>query len=203
MHISPSSIGPLGVVPIRRHSERARGEASEAISDWVDDKALARVERRIGFEAGETWRSARVAAATRSPMDAHIELTLPAQTEYLYLVRLHVGAVASQIDMTLEVVEDLHLAAEELCMSLLSLSRSVPDRLAVGIAWDAEAIEITCRLGGKQDHGESGSWTNEGFPVLISQRLLDALVDEHTLDVEGDPPTAWLRKRRERPLPRA
>jgi hypothetical protein len=137
-------------------------------------------------------------------MDAHIELTLPARTEYLYLVRLHVGAVASRIDMTLEVVEDLHLAAEELCMSLLSLSRRVPDRLAVAIAWDAEAIEITCRLGGPQDHGDqSGSWTNEGFPELISQRILGALVDEHSLDVQGDPPTAWLRKRRERPLPSA
>jgi len=137
-------------------------------------------------------------------MDAHIELILPAQTEYLYLVRLHVGAVASRIDMTLEVVEDLHLAAEELCMSLLSLSHNVPDRLAVGIAWDADAIEISCRLGGTQDHdGQSGPWTNEGFPELISERILDALVDEHSLDVDGDPPTAWLRKRRERPLPSA
>jgi hypothetical protein len=135
-------------------------------------------------------------------MDAHIELTLPARTDLFYLVRLHLGAVASRIDMTLEDAEDLHLAAEELCMSLLSLSRSVPDRLAVEIAWDTATIEIRCRLiGDKDDGASSGLWANEGFPELLSKRILDALVDEHGVTMDGDQPTTWLRKRRERPLP--
>jgi serine/threonine-protein kinase RsbW len=135
-------------------------------------------------------------------MDARIELTLPARTDFFYLVRLHVAAVASRIDMTLEDVEDLHLAAEELCMSLLSLSPSAPDRLAVEIAWDPTVIAITCRLIGEADLGRpTGAWTNEGFPELLSTRILDALVDEHGVTMDGDQPTTWLRKRRERPLP--
>ncbi len=135
-------------------------------------------------------------------MDSDIEMTLPANVDYLYLVRLNVGAVASRIDMTLEEVEDLHLAAEELCMSLLSLSRGAHDRLSIGIAWDDEAVEVTCRLGNARDDvDELGSWANEGFPEVLSTRILDALVDEHSLDADGQPPTARLRKRRERPLP--
>jgi hypothetical protein len=135
-------------------------------------------------------------------MDEHIELTLPARTDFFYLVRLHVAAVASRIDTTVSDAEDLHLAAEELCMSLLSLSRNVPDRLAVEIAWDSAAIEISCRLVGEHDlSGPSGRWTNEGFPELISQRILDALVDEHGVTMNGDHPTAWLRKRRSHSLP--
>jgi hypothetical protein len=135
-------------------------------------------------------------------MDARIELTLPARTDFLYLVRLHVGAVASRIDMTLEDAEDLHLAAEELCMSLLSLSPIAPDRLAVEIAWDPTVIAITCRLVGEADLGRpAGAWTNEGFPELLSTRILDALVDEHGVTMDGDQPTTWLRKHRERPLP--
>ena len=104
--------------------------------------------------------------------------------------------------MTLEDVEDLHLAAEELCMSVLSRSPSVPDRLAVEIAWDDTVIEITCRLVGSEGQAiPPGLWTNEGFPELISNRILDALVDEHGVTIDHDQPTAWLRKRREPSLP--
>jgi hypothetical protein len=135
-------------------------------------------------------------------METTIELTLPARIDFFYLVRLHVAAVASRIDMTLEDVEDLHLAAEELCMSVLSQCRGVPDRLAVEIAWDDAVIGITCRLVGEEDHETpSGPWTNEGYPALLSNRILDALVDEHGVAADSEQPCAWLRKRREPSLP--
>jgi hypothetical protein len=129
----------------------------------------------------------------------HIELTLPARTEFFYLARLHVGAVASRLDMTLEDAEDLHLATEELCMALLSLATQVPDRLTVSVNWDADAIEVRCHLTPAAHAGVAVA--NEGFPELLSQRILDALVDEHGIGTTTDRPEAWLRKRRERHVP--
>ena len=34
------------------------------------------------------------------------------------------------------------------------------------------------------------------FRDFLSRRILDALADEHSVDMDADPPSAWLRKRR-------
>ncbi len=130
-------------------------------------------------------------------MTEHTELSIPAWPDLLFLVRFHVGAVASRMDMTVEEIEDLHLAVDELCLSLLGPSEPATGRLHVEVTWDEGDIAVRCRL------TERGSGTAPGstLPDPISARILTALVDEHGTAVEGGDPVAWLRKRRELLLP--
>ena len=125
----------------------------------------------------------------------HTELAIPAWPDFLFLVRLHVGAVASRMDMTVQEIEDLHLAVDELCLSLLGPAEPPQGRLEVSVTWDHEALDVRCRL--------SGDDTAKAALDPIAGRILNALVDEHGLTVEQGEPVAWLRKRREalRPAP--
>lgn len=123
-----------------------------------------------------------------------VALTIPAAPEFLQLVRLHVGAVGARIDMTVEEIEDLHLAVEELCLSLLSPNGGSDGRLVVDVGWDATSLEVTCTLVGGD--GADRPIGSSALPGDLSKRILDALVDEHGSSLDGGAPTVWLRKRR-------
>ena len=132
-------------------------------------------------------------------MTEYIELAVPGAPEYLSLVRLNTGSVATRMDVTLDELEDLQLAVDELCLSLLV--HSTPDsRLRVRVEWDDDAIEVRCSLSGPSVRAEALTEA-EGLPASLSQQILDALVDEHGVAVDGDARVAWLRKRREQALP--
>ncbi len=130
-------------------------------------------------------------------MTEHVGLSIPAQTDYLYLARLQVGAIASRADFSVDDVEDLHLAVEELCMSVLHAGGAPRGRLWIDVAWDEADVEVRCSL----EAGDQSTPSSEGdaeacFPASISERLLDALVDSHGLTTDGGRPVAWLKKGR-------
>ena len=116
------------------------------LSQGLEAPAIALEERpqdRATGQLGAWDDGCRVDATNGS---SH-ELTVPARAQYLYLVRLHVGAVAARLDMTLEVIEDLHLAAEALHVAAQPFEGH-PDHLTVGITWDDDALEIGVPTGG-------------------------------------------------------
>jgi anti-sigma regulatory factor (Ser/Thr protein kinase) len=122
-----------------------------------------------------------------------IELSLPAEADLLFLVRLHVGAAASRI-MTVEEIEDLQLAVMELCMSLLDPHGGADGRLSIVFTSDDESIEVVCTLTGPGRPLEDGR--NDGLSEPWSTRILDALVDEHRTSIGEGSSLAWLRKKR-------
>lgn len=130
-------------------------------------------------------------------MTDHVELSLPAQPEYLHLARLNVGTVASRMNMSVEDIEDLHLAVQELCLSLLG-ARSVPDRrLQLSIDWSEDLIEVRCRLAESSSATSNGDDApGDGLFEPLSQRILDALVDEHGSMMDHGEHVVWLRKRK-------
>lgn len=129
----------------------------------------------------------------------HIDLSVPARAEYLALARFHVGTVAARIEMSVDDMDDLNLAVEELCLMLLGRRTWPGGRLCIEINWDLSIVEVTCSLDkspGPAIHSE----LDEPFGVLpqsFSNRILDALVDEHGASLDDGQPHAWLRKRRE------
>ena len=129
-------------------------------------------------------------------MTEHVGLSIPAQTDYLYLARLQVGAIASRADFSVDDVEDLHLAVEELCMSVLHASGARDGRLWIDVGWDAADVEVRCALEHDPTTTPGGADADACFPASISERLLDALVDSHGLTMEGGRPVAWLKKGR-------
>ena len=134
-------------------------------------------------------------------MAEYVELVVPGTPEYLSLIRLNAGSIASRLDMTLDEREDLELAVDELCLSLLGGSASGA-RLSLRIEWGDDLIDVRCRLldaPTKLAHEEPSTAT--GLPESLSWQILDSLVDEHGEDTDDGVKVAWLRKRRQRVLP--
>jgi anti-sigma regulatory factor (Ser/Thr protein kinase) len=143
--------------------------------------------------------------------DDVVELSIPVQADLVVLARLTAATVASRAGFGVEEIEDLRLAVEELCLSLVG-----PDddgRLRFAYQQTDDAVTITCTFepegaGGPERAGEPGGAGQSGLAGgpegagatrpedELSLRILDALVDEHGRDGDGRGAMAWLRKRR-------
>ncbi len=128
-----------------------------------------------------------------------VELTLGADAQMLFLARMTAAAVASRADFEYEQVEDLRLAIDELCIRLMNDAR-VGGRIALVFAWDDQGtLNVSGTL--TPDGSPSGNGHHPSASVSepsdeLSERILDALVDEHGGDTVGDVHRAWLRIRR-------
>lgn len=137
-------------------------------------------------------------------MSEFVELVVPGVPEYLSLVRLNTGSIATRMELTLDELEDLQLAVEELCLSVLGHSGAgaLAGRLHVRVEWGNDAVEVRCRLEATSARAADAPPPDAGgLPESLSRQILDALVDEHGVALDGGTTVAWLRKRRERALP--
>jgi hypothetical protein len=97
----------------------------------------------------------------------HVELAVPARPESLQLVRMSAAFVAARAGLGYDEVQDLRLAVDELCSSLLD-PRDAPDRrMLLRFGWDDSSIEITCTVAGD----DAGTPTTDG--PLAGDRAID------------------------------
>lgn len=120
-----------------------------------------------------------------------VGLTIPVPADLVVLARLTAATVASRADFDVEEIEDLRLAVDELCVSLVQGGGE--GRLDLQFSRDGDRIEVSCSY-------RAGS-TAPDAPVEdrldgLSVRILDALVDEHGEEMQDGRRRAWLRKRR-------
>lgn len=120
-----------------------------------------------------------------------VELQLPLNSEFWLLIRLTAAALASHAQFGVEEIDDLRLAADELCLSVTDDDTRGPMRVQFFVG--SESIEIECSV-----NGDSAPGLPDREEALWSQRILDALVDEHGLEMQDGRRRAWLRKRRSR-----
>jgi hypothetical protein len=119
----------------------------------------------------------------------HVQLDVSAEPSQLSLPRLVVGAVASRIDMPVDLIEDLQLSMDELCVSVMADESSAKERLDIVVSWSEHEVRIEVT-----SHGESVAPLVDGVELTaFSQQILDALVDEHGVDVRDGSPVRWLR----------
>ena len=109
----------------------------------------------------------------RRPSTPPVELTLSVEDDLLVLARLTISAVASRAGFDVEEIEDLRLAVDELCLLVLRGRRTGRLVLAMGI--EPGCIDVWCRYDGTEEPGDDAA-EDEGE---LSERILDALVDEH------------------------
>ena len=130
--------------------------------------------------------------ADRVAAQGHIEVSMPARAESLQLARLSAAYVAAQADLLYDEVQDLRLAIDELCSPLVG-TRGRPGQLHLRYQWDRSWLEVSCSVAVAGDgvSGEDDSGERE-----LSDRILEALVDEHGSTTDGDVVSVWLRKRR-------
>ena len=134
-------------------------------------------------------------------MNDHVELTLPARPDLLVLARMTVGAVAARAEMAVDDIEDLRLAIDELCLSVVGEQRD--GRLELRYDWDPSGMEVSCTFRPSGDRVtpavavETIDLDNVvgQLPTDLSERILDALVDEHGRDDVDGGHRAWFKKR--------
>jgi len=121
-----------------------------------------------------------------------IELTIPVRADLVVLARLTAATVSARADHDLESIEDLRLAVDELCVSLVR--GRVTGRLHLHFVRDGGTVEITGAI--ESDEAPVPDGVNGEASEDFSSRILDALVDGHGRETIDGRETAWLRKHR-------
>ncbi len=127
-------------------------------------------------------------------MSEPVELSIPVQADLILLARLTAATVASRAGFDVEEVEDLRLAVDELCVSVVNGAST--GRLELTFISNADHVEVTCVVVGTEPTDQDT--TSEHTERDLSVRILDALVDEHREEVGEGQSRGWLRKRSNR-----
>lgn len=120
-----------------------------------------------------------------------VELVFPVASDLLLLARLVVSSVAARSGFDIEEIEDLRLAVDELCLAELRGRRS--GRVVLQVDGSADQIEVWCHHA-----GAVGPVDDDGDTDGLSDRILDALVDEHGRVTRDGRAGARMYKRRAR-----
>jgi anti-sigma regulatory factor (Ser/Thr protein kinase) len=120
----------------------------------------------------------------------HVELTIPVQADLIVLARLTSVTMAARAGFNVEEVEDLRLAVDELCISVVDAASD--GTLTLTFITGEGHVEVNCIYRGTPLVVD-GSLKSAGQD--LSSRILDALVDEHGEEMRGGSRRAWLTKR--------
>jgi len=124
-------------------------------------------------------------------MSEAVELIIPVQSDLVVLARLTAATVASRAGFNVEEVEDLRLAVDELCVSIVNGSSD--GRLNLTFNSSDGSVEVICALDGASP---APTLAGDGYDEHdLSIRILDALVDEHGEETSDGKHRVWLRKR--------
>lgn len=124
------------------------------------------------------------------PTQDEVRLTVPATTEFLRLARVTATGLASRLGFTYDQVEDLRLAIDELCFTLIG-SKGKIGSVSLRYAVAAEGLEVV-GTGYFEDDTNEGPRLNDW-----SKQILGALVDEYGVSRDDDSrPCFRLVKRR-------
>jgi serine/threonine-protein kinase RsbW len=122
--------------------------------------------------------------------DEAIDLTLPSMAALMALVRFTAATLASRAQFSVEEIEDLRLAADELCLSTTDRARIGPMHLH--FSRKGGTIEISCTV--TASAVPAPPWGGDDPEGEWSARILDALVSEHGRETKSGQCRAWVRK---------
>ena len=116
-----------------------------------------------------------------------VNIRIPASPEYVQVVRLIASGLANRLEFTLDDIEDLKIAVDELCAYL------------TGAQGREGEIEITFTIGDDRIEITGSGRFTAGIKVRteltqLSQMILDTVVDTATLDLDNGSPTFNLAK---------
>ena len=121
-------------------------------------------------------------------MSDEVQLVMPADPEFLRLARVTAMGLASRLSFTIDEIDDLRIAIDELLFGLIG-NKGRPGRVTMTYSMVESGLEV--RASGTFEDGAATPGLTE-----LSEVILDAVVDEHELRAEGSQPTFRLFKRR-------
>ena len=123
-------------------------------------------------------------------MHDEVRLVMPADPEFLRLARVTAMGLASRLSFTLDEIEDLRIAIDELLFALIGL-RGRPGNVHIRYSISPQSLEVVGT--GQFDDGVPTPALTE-----LSELILSAVSDEHSLADNGSGPAFRLVKRRGR-----
>ena len=127
-----------------------------------------------------------------SPQDA-VVVSVPAEADHVHLFRAVTASVASRLPLSFDAIEDLKLAVDEGCARLLAVGIGATRMQLRLMAFD-DCLEAAVSI-----DGQAGPWPPPRIEETFSWRVLSALVDSVTLDLDGGAPTVRMTKSRLQP----
>ncbi len=123
-----------------------------------------------------------------------IELRFPARGDLIVLARLVTSAISARAGFDIEELEDLRLAVGELCLLTVQGSDAESGDVCLELTVLGDAIGVVCTLERATGAETPGAEGEEA--ALLSEQILDALVDEHGCERRDGSVRTWLHKRR-------
>jgi serine/threonine-protein kinase RsbW len=99
-----------------------------------------------------------------------VSLAIPADPNYVHILRGVAASVAARLPMSLDDVDDLRLAVDEAAARLLQLPRA--RRLTIEIAASTDALEVTI-----ETDGDAERWPGPDVKATLPWKILAALGD--------------------------
>lgn len=121
-------------------------------------------------------------------MPDEVQLVMPADPEFLRLARVTAMGLASRLSFTIDEIDDLRIAIDELVFGLIG-TKGRPGRVTMQYRLLDEGLEV--RGAGHFDDDTPTPGLTE-----LSELILDAVADEHDLERDSSAPRFRLLKRR-------
>jgi len=117
-----------------------------------------------------------------------LDLTLPAQPEFVGVARLTLAGLASRLGLDIQQVEDVKVAVAE-AMTLLLGAGDGGGAIQLSAQWDDGRLEIVVSRGGS-------AVSLEREEAAIAMMVMEAMMDEARLEPLADRPCVRLSKAR-------
>ena len=121
-------------------------------------------------------------------MPDQVQLVMPADPEFLRLARVTAMGLASRLSFTIDEIDDLRIAIDELVFGLIG-TKGRPGQVTMTYSLLENGLEVTGT--GAFDDGQPTTGLTE-----LSELILDAVSDEHELTTDGAAPSFRLLKLR-------
>src|SRR5687767_9061612 len=106
-------------------------------------------------------------------MSDEVQLVMPADPEFLRLARVTAMGLASRLSFTIDEIDDLRIAIDELVFGLIG-TKGRPGRVVMRYRLQPQGLEVE----------GSGLFEDDEVPpglTELSELILDAVADEHEL----------------------
>ncbi|HEX4978656.1 MAG TPA: hypothetical protein VFV35_01205 [Acidimicrobiales bacterium] len=121
-----------------------------------------------------------------------VQLVMPADPEFLRLARVTAMGLASRLSFTIDEIDDLRIAIDELVFGLIG-TKGRPGRVTMRYRLQPHGLEV---------EGSAEFEDTQDLPGLteLSELILDAVADEHELVRDPSAPRFRMLKRRTEPV---
>ena len=118
----------------------------------------------------------QVEPSPKSPLPSPVVLVLPADAGLIRLARLMASGVATTLGLAHDEIEDLRIAVDEVCATLVEAATGPAITLSYAVA-DASLVV--------SGHTSSGAPIDEAR-LSISHRILQGIAHKHDVSYDGD-----------------